>query len=864
VSFVTSFDSLSTALSDRYRIERPIGRGGMATVYLAEDLKHHRRVAIKVLRPELAAALGKERFLREIEITAKLNHPHILPLLDSGEADGFLFYVMPYVEGESLRDRLNREKQLPVDEALKIASEVADALDFANAHNVIHRDIKPENILLEANHAVVADFGVARAIAESGETRLTGTGIAIGTPSYLSPEQAAGERDLDGRSDVYAVGCVLYEMLTGQPPFTGPTAGSLVHQHLTAMPHSVEEVRPTVPKELAATISKTLAKAPADRHQTAEALGQAIAAARMSLVAPSGGGKRRLSFAVVAAAMIIAVAGAITVLVPRGSRAAFDSNRVLIVELEDETEREDSRALGRMAQAYIIQTLTDAGFANVVDPITSVAVSRNVAAAGVEAGPADIMALADDAQARTVVAGSYYAADDSIHIQIRITDARDGSILGTVGPVVGTVGAPTELVARLGKQVVGTLAALLDQDIGSWEPTVQPATYEAYEAYSEGFEAYLWEEGYAEAARNFERAATADSTFYRAALWAAQSYVLLGPSHYAKAESLIAPLIESRGQLSRYERCRLDFLVALGIRPSLSACYDAARCMAQAAPGSDDAKREVAIFTWRLNRPREAIETLRELDPDRGLMKQFSDYWGWLAAFHHMLGDYEEELQAAREGMQRFPEILSDSWREARALAALGRLDEVAANLETVRSQPSRVSVADDLGLVAVFLRTHGHHDRAQDVFAETIDWYRLQPQSTESVRAGLAHWLYQAERWNEAQRLYDELAQDHPENDGYLAGLGRLAARRGDTTEALTVSEELRARQRLHVIGWRTLDRARIAALLGDAERATTLLGQAIEQSPQWGLHLFVHSDIDFDSVRDYQPFQELMRPKG
>jgi serine/threonine-protein kinase len=213
-------ERLKAALADRYRIERELGSGGMATVYLAEDLKHHRQVAVKVLRPELAAALGAERFLREIEITANLNHPHILPLLDSGEADTFLYYVMPYVEGESLRDRLVREKQLPIDDSLKIASEVADALGFAHEHNVIHRDIKPENILLEAKHAVVADFGVARAIDAAGETKLTETGIAIGTPAYLSPEQASGEPELDGRSDIYALGCVLYEMLAGQAPFS--------------------------------------------------------------------------------------------------------------------------------------------------------------------------------------------------------------------------------------------------------------------------------------------------------------------------------------------------------------------------------------------------------------------------------------------------------------------------------------------------------------------------------------------------------------------------------------------------------------------------------------------------------------------
>jgi len=268
---------LKTALADRYTIERELGRGGMATVYLAEDVKHHRPVALKVLKSELAAVLGPERFLREIEISARLTHPHILPLLDSGDAGGTLFYVMPYVEGESLRDRLDREKQLPVDDALQISREVADALSYAHSRGVIHRDIKPENILLESGHAVVADFGIARAIDQAGGETLTATGLAVGTPAYMSPEQAAGSRDLDGRSDLYSLGCVLYEMLAGQPPFTGPTVESLVHQHLTVEPPNITAIRPAVPAQVAATLQRALSKTPADRFNPvalfAEALG---------------------------------------------------------------------------------------------------------------------------------------------------------------------------------------------------------------------------------------------------------------------------------------------------------------------------------------------------------------------------------------------------------------------------------------------------------------------------------------------------------------------------------------------------------------------------------------------------------------
>jgi len=309
---VTIDQRLSTALADRYRIERELGQGGMATVYLAEDLKHHRKVAIKILRPELAAVVGADRFVREIETTAGLQHPHILGLIDSGDVSGTAYYVMPFVEGESLRDRITREKQLPLDDALRIAREVADALSYAHTKGVIHRDIKPENILLTSGHAVVADFGIARAISAAGGARLTETGLAVGTPAYMSPEQAAGDRDLDGRSDLYALACVLYEMLAGEPPFRGPTVEAVVRQHLTVEPRSVTQLRPAVPAEVAEALNRALAKTPADRFnpvgQFSEALGRGT-------LAPRDGGTRVVpaprSSAPVIAALALLVLGAI-------------------------------------------------------------------------------------------------------------------------------------------------------------------------------------------------------------------------------------------------------------------------------------------------------------------------------------------------------------------------------------------------------------------------------------------------------------------------------------------------------------------------------------------------------------------------
>ena len=270
-------EQLQRALVDRYTIEREFGRGGMATVYLARDLKHDRLVALKVLRPDVAMMLGQERFLREIHLTASLSHPNILPLYDSGEAQGQLYYVMPFIAGGSLRARLERERQLPMDVALRITREVGSALAHAQHLGIIHRDIKPENILLSEGQAVVADFGIARALASAEETRLTETGMAIGTPAYMSPEQATGERNIDARSDVYALGCVLYEMLTGSPPYTGATVQAITARKLSEPVPKVHIVREGVTPAVERAIERALAKVPADRFSTSQEFVDALA-----------------------------------------------------------------------------------------------------------------------------------------------------------------------------------------------------------------------------------------------------------------------------------------------------------------------------------------------------------------------------------------------------------------------------------------------------------------------------------------------------------------------------------------------------------------------------------------------------------
>ena len=315
---MTDPSRLAAALADRYRIERELGAGGMASVYLAQDLKHERRVALKVLKPELAAVLGGDRFVVEIKTTASLQHPHILPLFDSGTADGFLYYVMPYIEGETLRDKLNRETQLGIDEAVRITREAADAVDYAHRHGVIHRDIKPENILLHDGRPMVADFGIALALSAAAGGRMTETGLSLGTPHYMSPEQATAEKDLTNRSDIYSLGCVLYEMLTGNPPHVGASAQQIIMKIVTEDAPAVTTVRKSVPPNVAGAVGKAIERLPADRFETAADFSRALAdpqfhwnlgsgAARLEL-APPGATRRDWKLWVGAAGLVVAAA----------------------------------------------------------------------------------------------------------------------------------------------------------------------------------------------------------------------------------------------------------------------------------------------------------------------------------------------------------------------------------------------------------------------------------------------------------------------------------------------------------------------------------------------------------------------------
>jgi serine/threonine-protein kinase len=624
-----TFDRLRTTLADRYDVESQIGRGGMATVFRARDLKHDRPVAIKVLHPELAATLGSERFLREIQIAAKLNHPHILALHDSGEADGLLYYVMPLVEGESLRDRLNRDKQLPLDDALQIARDVASALDYAHGHNVIHRDIKPENVLLEAGGAVVTDFGIARAISEAGGDRLTETGIAVGTPAYMSPEQATGSGDLDQRSDVYSLACVIYEMLAGEPPFTGPTAEVVLRKHITAEPPSLAANRPDLPGPVATVLQRGLAKPPADRFAAAAEFTDALAhqePASMPERRPVG----RLMLLGVAG--VVAVGGSLLALglwrnASGTGEPAYDRTAIAVLPFQNLS------AGG--PHAYFAGGLHEELLTQLAKVAALTVIGRTSVSAYAGSGKR-LSEIGDELGVGSIVAASVQVVGDRLRVNVQLLDAATEAHLWADG-YDRTLDDAFAIQSDVARQVVAAVGAAL----GASE---QQALAEAPTANAEAYRLYLQGQEYARRPGNLRRNLESAQQLYERALGLDSTFAL---AH--------AALSEVHGLMSwfRYDtsperlaRMREEAEIALRLAPELP--------QAHLAMGHSYyfGRRgwQAALDEYRI--------ALQGLPNDAAL-------WATIGYAHRRLGHWEEVLAAFERAAQLDP-------RDASLFADLG------------------------------------------------------------------------------------------------------------------------------------------------------------------------------------------------
>ena len=556
-----SIARLDSAVAGRYRVERELGAGGMATVFLAEDLKHHRQVAIKVLRPDLAASLGAERFLREIEIAARLSHPHILPLHDSGGEGDVLFYVMPFVDGQSLRDRVAKGGALPIDEATRIIREVADALAYAHSHGVVHRDIKPENILISSGHALVTDFGVAKAVSDAASAAsLTGTGVSLGTPTYMAPEQAAADPDVDRRADIYALGVTAYEIIAGLPPFVGATPAQVIAGHLTRAPEPLASHRPSVPPALAKLIGRCLEKNPADRWQSADDLLRALDATATPTASNAGAHVRWRAAAALLAAVVLGFAGfswfgrtgrAGTLI---GDDVLAPNDFVLVSEFENHTS--DASLGGTITDAIRI----DLQGSRVVRVMSQSAMLAGLDRMGIAhdatLSPAKLQELAEREGAKAFVVGSIARVGAGYQISARVVATNGGNEALTALAI-----APdsTKLIAAV-QEVGGKLRRGIGESLRSVMAApplaeVTTASLPALRAYSASRRAEA-EGNRPEAVALAKQALALDSTF--ASAWAGLFVTYANMDYVRLATEAAARAYALRDHLSEIERLRIE------------------------------------------------------------------------------------------------------------------------------------------------------------------------------------------------------------------------------------------------------------------------------------------------------------------
>ncbi len=640
-------DRLTAALEGRYRIERELGVGGMATVWLARDLKHNRDVALKVLKPELANALGADRFLREIEMTANLRHPHILPLFDSGHVGDLLYYVMPYVAGETLRDRLERETQLPVDDAVEIAREVADALSHAHSRGVVHRDIKPANILLEGGHAVVADFGIAHAVDAAGGAQLTETGLSVGTPTYMSPEQAASTGEPDARTDQYALGCVLFEMLAGQPPFTGTNVGAVIRQHIATEPPLVSTLRPGVPPEVAATVHKALAKNPVDRFGDVAAFRDALlpSASRTTSGAADGRGRRTRGRLLGVVAGLVGVAAIITVTLVRrgGSAPVADESSVAVLPFVDLSPDKTDAYLGDGIAETLINALAN---------VPGLKVAARTSAFSFRGRGEDIREIGNALGVATVLDGSVQRAGGRLRIIAQLVGTADGVNLWS-----RSFDGDADAIFVLQDSVAASVAEALRGKLLGGDATAGAGTRDpqAYDAYLQG--RFFWKKrdvpDLLQAIDYFNEAIARDSSY--AAAWAglADAWIVL---------PFYGDTIRSANTMPRARRAAER---ALALDPDLAEAHTSLAYT-------------LTLYDWDWETAEREFQRAIELDPD------YPTAHKWYSDLLAILGRPDEALAEAERAVELDPR--SSNARTVLAVRQwdLGHMDEARAELERV------------------------------------------------------------------------------------------------------------------------------------------------------------------------------------
>jgi serine/threonine-protein kinase len=685
-------ERLASGLHGRYNLDRELGQGGMAVVFLATDLRHDRKVALKVLRPEIATEIGAERFLREIKMAAGLTHPHILPVYDSGDAGGLLFYVMPNMEGRSLRERLDAERQLSLDEALRITREVASALDYAHRHHVVHRDVKPENILLHEGSAMVADFGIGKALSDGGS--ITQTGLTVGTPAYMSPEQASGERDLDGRSDLYSLGCVLYEMLTGEPPFTGPTAQAILAKRFVSPIPAVRATR-DVPEALDAAVTRALARTPVDRYPSAAEFAEAL-----RVIARSTTGPYRTP--------------------PEAPKSGVARTSIAVLPLTNRSADPENE--------YFSDGMTEE-IINVLGKVPGIQVASCTSSFAFKGKDVDIRQVGQKLGVGTVLEGGVRKVGNRIRVTAQLTDVQNGYTLWTE-----TYDRQLEDVFAIQDEISRAIVEALKLKLVGEQPLVVPTTtnLEAYTLYLRGrfLCARYSDADLRRAIEVFEEALAKDPGYARAHAGIADSWSRLADDWVPPSEA--------------YPKAKASALRALELDPSLPealtalgrvfAWYDwdfagaerELRKSVELNPSSAETHFVLATTLPALHRLPQAIDEMREAlvsDPLSAIYGRF------LGRFLVYAGEYDAAIRQSHATLELHPGYAQAQINIGSAYLGLGRPTEALEWYQRAQSQESAVRSYD--AFIVRALAALGERDEAEAILQ------RLERESaTQYIRA--------------------------------------------------------------------------------------------------------------------------------
>jgi tRNA A-37 threonylcarbamoyl transferase component Bud32/tetratricopeptide (TPR) repeat protein len=864
-------DRLSAALVGRYRVERELGAGGMATVYLADDLRHQRRVAIKVLRQDLAAALGAERFHREITIAAGLQHPHIVPLYDSGDADGLLFYVMPFVSGMSVREKLRKERELPINDAVRILRDVADALATAHDCGVVHRDLKPENVMISGRHALVTDFGVAKAVSESaGNQTLTSIGVTLGTPAYMSPEQATAYPTVDHRADIYAFGVMAYELLTGGPPFTGPSAQEVLAAHVTAAPEAVSQRRSAIPPALALLVMRCLEKRPADRWQRT---GELIVQLEAILAQEDGTGRhetrrlrlnagKRRRWALVAAGLATSAVIVAVAMYGLGSgNPRLDTNRVLVAPFAIQGSVPDAGTLATRLESSIVEGLRRADLGTITDSRTAVAeASFGDTSTSALADIRVALRLARDVQAGLTIVGRILPMNDSVQVEAKLLDTRTGTEAIPIPVQIVGFGGEAFVVDGVTQRIMGAVAIHRDPTWGGAFPGASAITYGAYRSFKEGDQHFLRSE-FQLAGNRYRQAYEMDTTFVFAAIHYGNR--MYNSGNYAAVDSLGAALAPRRSTMSRFEIQYLNRMLAWN-RGDMNAFYTSSRELARIAPRSILARNLAARAGLFVNRVTESYRELQAIDPSEysfpGIQPGiFLD----LTNAAHKLGDHEAELDWVRRWSvhPQNERPLTTRQAEARALVGLGQLSKVSEifqQLLTMRPDGNLRPSGAALDILRE-LRWHGH-----DTTAVRLSQDALKRTASTLTGVELVEYLVVGSDLAAAAAAADSLLRVTPEDQNALYWTGAVAAVRGEIDRAREIMRRLEQNVRRYDNGRTSLRLAQILALMSEKETAVQMLAKAFAEGSGNGFTgATFRAQYGLEPLRGFAPFEAFVKPK-